>query len=132
MATQTNPKQGTDHPENTSDAQVESGVEQTFPASDPVAFTTSQGSRAERPEAMMNAAGSKPTPCDDGVTLSMRFPDSETAKLALEAAVREGPIDRRSASIDLDDDRVTMRLEVPRADKERLDGLLRKHGAMEA
>jgi hypothetical protein len=132
MATQTNPKQDADHPENTSDAQVESGVEQTFPASDPVAFTTSQGSRAERPEAMMNAAGSKPAPCDDGVTLSMRFPDSETAKLALEAAVREGPIDRRSATIDLDDDRVMMRLEVPRADRERLDGLLKKHGAMEA
>jgi hypothetical protein len=132
MATKTNPKQGADHPENTSDAQVESGVEQTFPASDPVAFTTSQGSRAERPEAMMNAAGSKPTPCDDGVTLSMRFPDSETAKLALEAAVREGPIDRRCAEIALDDDRVMMRLEVPRVDRERLDGLLRKHGAMEA
>ena len=62
----------------------------------------------------------------------MRFPDSETAKLALEAAVREGPIDRRCAAIDLDDDRVTMRLEVPRADRERLDGLLRKHGAMDA
>ena len=57
-----------------------------------------------------------PQPCDDGVTLSMRFPDSETAKLALEAAVREGPIDRRCAEIDLDDDRVTMRLEVPEAD----------------
>jgi hypothetical protein len=132
MATQTKPNQGTERPEHASDAQVEAGVEQTFPASDPVAFAASQGNRAERPEAMMNAAGSKPTPCDDGVTLSMRFPDSETAKLALEAAVREGPIDRRSAQIDLDDDRVMMRLEVPRADRERLDGLLKKHGAMEA
>ena len=132
MATKTSPKQGADHPENTSDAQVESGVEQTFPASDPVAFTTSQGSRAERPEAMMEKSGSKPTPCDDGVTLSLRFPDSETAKLALEAAVREGPIDRRCAEINLDDDWVMMRLEVPRADRERLDGLLKKHGAMEA
>lgn len=132
MASQTSPKQGADHPQNTSDAKVEADVEQTFPASDPVAFTTSQGSRAERPEAMMHAEGSQPVPCDDGVTLSMRFPDSETAKLALEAAVREGPIDRRSAAIDLDDDRVMMRLEVPRADRERLDGLLRKHGAMDA
>ena len=132
MATQTHPQHDAAHPQQTSDAQVESGVEQTFPASDPVAFTTSQGSRAERPEAMMEQQGSKPTPCDDGVTLSMRFPDSETAKLALEAAVREGPIDRRCAEIALDDDRVMMRLEVPRVDRERLDGLLRKHGAMEA
>ena len=132
MATQTSPKQGADHPENTSEASLESGVEQTFPASDPIAATTPQGSRAERPEAMMHASDSKPAPCDDGVTLSMRFPDSETAKLALEAAVREGPIDRRCADISMDDDRVTMRLEVPRADQERMNGLLRKHGAMEA
>ncbi|MCB4821226.1 hypothetical protein [Roseicella aerolata] len=132
MATQTRNPKGTEHPENTSDANVESGVEQTFPASDPVAYTTDQGSRAVPPESMMDPKGSKPAPCDDGVTLSLRFPDSETAKLALEAAVREGPIDRRCAEIDLDDDRVTMRLEVPRADRERLDGLLRKHGGMEA
>jgi hypothetical protein len=132
MATTTHSKSGTDHPEKTSEASVESGVEQTFPASDPVAATTSQGSRAERVEAMLHGTGSRPTPCDDGVTLSLRFPDSETAKLALEAAVREGPIDRRCAEIALDDDRVTMRLEVPRADRDRLDGLLRKHGAMES
>ncbi|HKQ02432.1 MAG TPA: hypothetical protein VJ735_19095 [Actinomycetes bacterium] len=46
--------------------------------------------------------------------------------------MREGPIDRRCAEIALDDDRVTMRLEVPRAERDRLDGLLRKHGAMDA
>ena len=46
--------------------------------------------------------------------------------------MREGPIDRRCATIDLGDNRVTMRLEVPRTDRERVDGLLRKHGAMEA
>jgi hypothetical protein len=132
MATQTRNPKGNEHPENTSDANVESGVEQTFPASDPVSYTTDQGSRAVPPESMMDPQGSKPEPCDDGVTLSLRFPDSETAKLALEAAVREGPIDRRCAEIDLDDDRVTMRLEVPRADRERLDGLLRKHGGMES
>jgi hypothetical protein len=132
MATQTRDGQRSDRPENTSDANVESGVEQTFPASDPVAATAGQGSRAVPAEAMLHETGSKPTPCDDGVTLSLRFPDSETAKLALEAAVREGPIDRRCAEVTLDDDRVMMRLEVPRADRERLDGLLRKHGAMEA
>ncbi|MBK1661119.1 hypothetical protein [Paracraurococcus ruber] len=123
---------GTTRPEHTSDANVETGVEQTFPASDPVAHTTSQGSRAVAPETMMQPKDSRPAPSVDGVTLSLRFPDSETAKLALEAVVREGPIDRRSADIALDDDRVMMRLEVPRADRERLDGLLKKHGGMEA
>lgn len=132
MATQTQPRPGSERPENTPDANVESGVEQTFPASDPVAATAGQGSRAVPPETMLHEKGSKPTPCDDGVTLSLRFPDSESAKLALEAAVREGPIDRRCAEIDLDDDRVTMRLEVPRVDRQRLDGLLRKHGGMDA
>ena len=130
MASQT-PAKHADHPQHTSEAKVEHDVEQTFPASDPVAFTTSQGSRAVPPNEMLHAAGSKPAPHDDGVTLSMRFPDSETAKLALEAAVREGPIDRRSAAINLDEDQVTLRLDVPRADRDRLDGLLRKHGAME-
>ncbi|RAI60626.1 hypothetical protein [Roseicella frigidaeris] len=131
MATTTPNPKDREHPEHTSEANVEHGVEQTFPASDPVASTTSQGSRAVPPEKMMPAQGA-PTPGHDDVTLSLRFPDSEKAKLALEAAVREGPIDRRCATIDLDDDRVTMRLEVPRADRDRIDGLLRKHGGMEA
>ncbi|TCZ54663.1 hypothetical protein [Roseicella aquatilis] len=132
MATQTRPQQGSEHPEHTSDRNVEAGVEQTFPASDPVAFTASQGSRAVPPQQMMEDSSDKPAPADDAVTLSMRFSDSEAAKLALEAAVREGPIDRRCATIDLDDDRVTMRLDVPRAERDRMDGLLRKHGGMEA
>ena len=127
MATQTQ----SEHPRNTSDANVESGVEGTFPASDPVSSTASQGSRAVPPEQMMQGHGTKPAH-DDSVTLSLRFPDSESAKLALESAVREGPVDRRCARIDMDDDRVTMRLEVPRVDRERIDGLLRKHGAMES
>ena len=129
MATQTRP--GADRPEHTSDANVESGVEGTFPASDPVANTASQGSRAVPAEQMMQGSGAKPSH-DDSVTLSLRFPDSESAKLALESAVRDGPVDRRCAQIDLDDDRVTMRLDVPRADRDRIDGLLRKHGATEA
>ena len=131
MAMTNGSPKGKEHPENTSDANVESGVEQTFPASDPVAHTTAQGSRAVPPEKMMPATGAR-APGHDDTTLSLRFPDSEAAKLALEAAVREGPIDRRCATIDLDDDRVTMRLEVPRADRDRISGLLRKHGGTEA
>jgi hypothetical protein len=127
MATKT---QRRDHAK--ADAKVEAAVEQTFPASDPVSTTSNQGTRAVPAEQMMQPAGERLPPCDDGVTLDLRFPDCEAAKLALEAAVREGPIDRRCASIDLDDDRVTMRLEVPQADAERLDALLRKHGATDS
>ena len=90
MATQTRDAKHPNRPDHASDANVESGVEQTFPASDPVGFAQGQGSRAVPAEDMLHEKGSKPTPCDDGVTLSLRFPDSETAKLALEAAVH-GP-----------------------------------------
>lgn len=130
MATQTQDQPGTGHPSDTPDRNVESGVEGTFPASDPVAFTASQGSRAVPAEEMMQGSGPAPAP-DDAVTLSLRFPDSETAKLALESAVRDGPMDRRSARIEMDDSQVTMRVDVPRADRDRIDGLLRRHGAME-
>ena len=132
MATQTHPKHAADHPAQTSDARVEAGVEGSFPASDPAAQTTAQGSRAVPAEAMLHPQGSRPVAGHDDITLSLRFPDSETAKLALEAAVREGPVDRRAASINLDEDQVTMRLDVPRADRDRLDGLLRKHGGRDA
>jgi hypothetical protein len=111
------------------DAKVETSSEQSFPASDPAASTGSKGARAVPPEQMMHPTEGRPAPADDCTTLDLCFPDSEAAKLALEAAVREGPMDRRSATINLDDDRVTMRLEVPQADAERLDALLRKHGA---
>lgn len=126
MASQTQ----SEHPRHTPDANVETAVEGTFPASDPVSTTASQGSRAVPAEKLMQGSGARPVH-DDSVTLSHRFPDSETAKLALETAVREGPLDRRCARIETDDDRVTMRLDVPRADRERIEGLLKKHGAME-
>ncbi len=114
------------------DAKVKRDAELTYPASDRVGYAAQQGARAVPPQEMMDEAGGKPAPAGDAVTLPLRFPDGEAAKLALQAAVREGPIDRRRAAIDLDDGRATMRLEVPRADLERVDGLLRKHGAMEA
>ncbi|WP_149538893.1 hypothetical protein [Siccirubricoccus phaeus] len=105
-------------------------VRQTFPASDPPSSAASQGSRAVPAERMM-PGGEKP-PSPDEVTLSLRFPDSEAAKLALEAVVREGPLDRCCARIELDDDRVIMRLDVPSAEAARMATLLHRHGAMEA
>ncbi|MDN3563462.1 hypothetical protein ACFQY5_09120 [Paeniroseomonas aquatica] len=117
--------QSTDkHPATTSDANVEAGVEQTFPASDPVSSTTSQGSRAVPPEEMMHPAGSKPAAQGDSVTISLPFPDQETAKLALETLVREGPVDRRSAEIVAEGSGACLHVVVPKADAERLKAKL--------
>jgi len=112
-----------------SDAKVEEAVEQSFPASDPGGNAGDQGNRAVPPERMMQGDDNTLPRNADSATIHLRFPDSEAAKLALEAAVREGPVDRRCADITLDDDRVMMRLEVPQADAGRLEALLRKHGA---
>lgn len=109
------------------DAKVEAAVEQSFPASDPTGHAGDRGSRAVPAEAMMPAECA--APAADAVTLNLRFADSEAAKLALEAAVREGPVDPRCATIALDDDRVTMRLDLPPADAGRVEALLRRHGA---
>lgn len=115
-----------DHPTNTPEHVVESGVEQTFPASDPVANTTSMGSRAVPPQDMMHAAGSKPVAGADCVTISRRFADAEAAKLALETLVREGPVDRRSAEISAEGDGASLHVTVPRADADRLRGKLER------
>ena len=108
------------HPATTSDDAVEAGVEQTFPASDPVSSTTSQGSRAVPPGEMMHPTGSKPATPQDSVTISQSFPDQESAKLALETLVREGPVDRRSAEILGEGSAVQLQVVVPKADAERL------------
>ena len=112
------------HPAMTSDDVVEAGVEQTFPASDPVSSTTSQGSRAVPPSDMMHPTGSKPAAARDAVTISQRFPDQESAKLALETLVREGPVDRRSAEITGEGSDVELKVLVPKADAERLQAKL--------
>jgi hypothetical protein len=112
------------HPATTSDDVVEAGVEQTFPASDPVSSTTSQGSRAVPPSDMMHPTGSKPAATQDAVTISLRFPDQESAKLALETLVREGPVDRRSAEILGEGSDVELKVLVPKADAQRLQAKL--------
>lgn len=114
------------HPATTPDHVVEAGVEQTFPASDPVSSTTSQGSRAVSPGDMMHPTGSKPEPTKDEVTISLPFPDQESAKLALETLVREGPVDRRSAEILGEGTGVQLRVLVPKADAERLRAKLER------
>lgn len=108
------------HPATTPDHVVEAGVEQTFPASDPVSSTISQGSRAVSPGDMMHPTGSKPAATQGEVTISLPFPDQESAKLALETLVREGPVDRRSAEILSEGGGVQLKVLVPQADAERL------------
>ena len=118
-------KHSGEHPEKTSNETQEFTVEQTFPASDPVAGINSKGSRAVPPEEMM-AAGPKPSAADD-VTISATFADQEGAKLALETLVREGPVDRRCAEIVTQDGRAALRVQVPKADAARLQAKL-EHG----
>lgn len=112
-----------ERPEHTPERNVEAAVRGTFPASDPVSTTASQGARAVPPERMMPAGGdAAPRRPDDAVTLRREFPDAEAAKLALETLVREGPVDRRCAELD----GAALALHVPGADAARLDALLQR------
>jgi hypothetical protein len=111
-------KPGTFSPDQKTDEEVT----ETFPASDPVAFTATAGTRAVPAEDMMN----RPAPdMPDAVTLHRSFPDAESAKLALEGLVRDGPVDRRLAEI-TNDNGVALRLDVPANDAERIRGLLER------
>ena len=116
-------------PNLTPDRNVEAGVEGTFPASDPVSATASQGARAVPAEEMMDGAqGACATP-GDCVEVTARFRDREAAKLALESLVREGPLDRRHADmVGAADDQVTLRFQAPRKDAGRLEELVQKQG----
>jgi hypothetical protein len=96
-------------------ADQERGVIDTFPASDPLSNTGTQGVRAV-------PAGedhpSKQVP--DAVSLSRRFEDHEAAKLALESLVRSVPLDRSATDLSGSE----LRLSVPRSDAARIEKLL--------
>ena len=110
-------------PEHTSDQTMDSEVAGTFPASDPIASTATQGARAVSPADMMRPRDDDAAPAD-AVKLALRFPSHEAAKLAVETAVREAPLDRRRASIQGE----TVEVAAPPADAERLREILRRHG----
>ena len=125
MSGQNDPKTTQERADRTPDRNVESAVEGTFPASDPLGTVASQGARAVPPEEMMHASGSKPQ--GDTATLTARFDGVESAKLAVEALVRDGPVDRRCAEVERGDGGgATVRLSVPQADRQRLEEMLRK------
>jgi hypothetical protein len=125
MSGQNDPKTTQERADRTPDANVEAAVEGTFPASDPMGTTASQGARAVPPQELMHASGSKPQH-GDTATLTARFDGVESAKLAMEALVRDGPVDRRCAEVERAGDAATVRLHVPQADRQRLEEMLRK------
>ena len=110
--------------DRTPDDNVEAAVEGTFPASDPLGTTASQGARAVPPEELMRESGAKPQA--DAATITARFDGAESAKLALEALVRDGPVDRDCAEIERGEGGATVRVSVPRADEQRLGEMLRR------
>ena len=124
MSGQNDPKTTQERADRTADKNVEASVEGTFPASDPMSTIASQGARAVPLEEMMHASDSKPR--GDTATLTARFESQETAKLAVEALVRDGPIDRRCAEVEAAGDAATVRLAVPHADQQRLEEMLRR------
>ncbi|WP_237217730.1 hypothetical protein [Falsiroseomonas oryziterrae] len=105
------------------DRNQDAAVAGTFPASDPLAGTPESGTRAVPPQDMMGHDTPMPP---DAVTLRRRFPSAESAKLALEALVREGPVDRNAAEIVAQGEETELRIAAPANDLQRLRDLLAK------
>jgi hypothetical protein len=125
MPGQNDPKATQERADRTPDPNAEAAVEGTFPASDPLGTIASPGARAVPPEELMHASDSKPH-SGDTATLTARFDGTESAKLALEALVRDGPVDRRCAEVERAGDAATVRLSVPQADRQRLEEMLQR------
>jgi hypothetical protein len=104
------------------DARQDEAVRETFPASDPPASMASGSARAVPPQELIDHPHAVP----GAVTLQRRFPDTEAAKLALEAMVRQGPVDRAAAEIRHADGGAELRLQVPAENAERIRALLTK------
>ncbi len=100
----------------------DAAVAGTFPASDPPAtMGTEEGARAVPPERIMKTPHAAPY---DAVALRRRFPTQEAAKLALEAMVRDGPVDRASAQLSAIGREIELTLNVPEDDCHRIRALL--------
>lgn len=113
-----------ENPRNTPDRAMDAAVRDSFPASDSPTPTATQGVRAVPPESLAERG---PPPAGDTVAIEHGFPDAEAAKMALEALVREGPLDRRCAEIRTEPGRgAVLTLRVSPADRSRLEGLLRR------
>lgn len=102
-------------------ADQEISVTDSFPASDPPSGTCESGTRAVPPDELIGHAH---PPRGNAVTLRRRFPDHESAKLALESLVRAGPPDPDDAELRQADGGVELRIIARPADAERLRALL--------
>lgn len=96
------------------DRDLERAVIDSFPASDPISESATQGPRA------VPITDPPATPMPDAARLSRRFPDAEAAKLALENLVRAVPLDRAATTMEGS----TLHLRVPRDDAARVETLL--------
>lgn len=113
-----------ERPNLTPDRNVEAGVRDSFPASDPPATTASQGARAVSPERMTR--DEPHIPPRDAVRVTQAFPDAEAAKLALETLVREVPIDRRCAEILPEGTGAVLAVTLAAAERPRVEAMLRQ------
>jgi len=118
-----------DHSKPNINAKQEIGVMETSPASDPVGHPGLRGVRAVPPETLLPDPARPPSP--KPAMVMRHFPDAESAQLALEAAVRQGPIDRRSATLGFAEEQATLWIEVAPAEVARIDALLLRHGALD-
>jgi hypothetical protein len=89
---------GTKHRETPAERSIDVSVRDSFPASDPIAPTAIEGARAVPPQRMMRGDDHEIGGAD-GVPLVACFTDYEKAKLAVEALVRDAPLDRRRTSL---------------------------------
>ncbi|MBU8536984.1 hypothetical protein [Falsiroseomonas tokyonensis] len=94
---------------------VEISVRDSFPASDPSSATATGGPRATP---VQGGAAAPQVP--DAKTLTRRFKDHESAKLALEELVRSVPLDREATQLEGSE----LQLRVPRDDAARIEALL--------
>lgn len=105
-------------------------VEGTFPASDAITPTSNSGTMAAPMADIRHAADSEVG--GESTPVRARFPDAESAKLAVEGLVRDGPIDRRRADTRDEAGGVVVEIAALPADAERLAGLLEKAGGAPA
>ncbi len=115
---------GEPRPDQTSDAAMDRQVAQTFPASDPGSATATSGARAVPPEEMM--APERPSGGDR--VMRARFPDRESAKLAIEKVVRDTPLDRQDTEIADDAEGPIVTVHSTREDAARVEKLLKRGG----
>jgi len=84
------------------------------------------GVRAEAVAEMMDDSVLPDVP--DPATVTARFPDHVTAKLAIEKLVRDVPVDRRSTELSDEGEQVMLEVTISKLDLDRVTEILRRAG----